>query len=152
MPAKASTDEPRTGDFDDEESGLYPAVGKDGDYLPERWEDIVAKYGGEVDTMESPWKLVDKRDLLGVPFIIADFRFLTGDYGEDCVAVRAMTQDNVRIVFTDGSTGIRTQLKHYQQVKHRNGGIVCPNGLRVSEYEYTDPEGKTKPAKTYYVA
>lgn len=94
--------------------------------------------------------LTIKEVMKDVPHVIMDWKFSKGDYGEDFVIVRAMTTDNRKVVYNDGSTGIRQQLRQYEEAHGKNP--VYSNGLRVSEYLYTDPsDGKEKPATTWYI-
>lgn len=101
----------------------------------------------------------DKDKLLGRPMLILEWANYQGDHGP-FVTVRAMTNDGERIIFNDGSTGIRSQLdkiaKHRGVTpdwKERVSGGIAINGLRVSEYDYTDPNtGKVSKARTYYLA
>jgi len=91
----------------------------------------------------------EKAKLVGVPFVIIDYRFTEGDNGE-FVTVRLMTNKNDKIIINDGSTGIRDQLK----ALHANGvaSMYVPSGLRVSEYEYEDDKGEKSKAKTFYLS
>jgi hypothetical protein len=109
----------------------------------------------------SEWTLIgDKADLVGVPFIIAmlrwnDVKNKSGQpTGKQFVSVMAYTKDEgKKIVFNDGSTGVAQQLSTYVAKHDRDTGILCDKGLRVSEYDYEDPEtGITTRAKTYYIA
>lgn len=78
----------------------------------------------------------DKARLLGMPFIIIEYRFHDGDFGDaDFVAVHLVTKDNGKYIITDGSTGIRAQLQQLAADTGRFGGIVVHGGLRVSEYD-----------------
>ncbi len=58
--------------------------------------------------------LVDKESLLGVPFVITSFTFRQSDMAKvEYVSVEATTKDDQRIVFNDGSTGVRRDLVNY---------------------------------------
>ncbi len=58
--------------------------------------------------------LVEKEELLGVPFVITSFTFRQSDMAKvEYVSVEATTKDDRRIVFNDGSTGIRRDLVNY---------------------------------------
>lgn len=96
----------------------------------------------------------DKQALIGSPFVILQWRFLLGDFGE-FVAAHIMTRDAVdghnKFVLIDGSTGIREQLRIFQDQTGKNGGLVCKRGLRASDYTFTDEKGNEKPARTYYI-
>ncbi len=58
--------------------------------------------------------LIDKDELVGIPFVITSFTFRESDMAAvEYVSVEAITRDNQRIVFNDGSTGIRRDLVNY---------------------------------------
>ncbi len=58
--------------------------------------------------------LVDKNELVGIPFVITSFTFRESDMAAvEYVSVEAITKDNQRIVFNDGSVGIRRDLVNY---------------------------------------
>jgi hypothetical protein len=112
--------------------------------------------------LEQEWKLVDKEQLVGIPFLIHSFRFShgVGENGEK-VSVQIITPDDKRLVFNDGSTGVYDQLLEIFEGKGRSGGVLCERGLRVSDYYY-DPKGRGDISKepktgyekgsTYYIA
>jgi hypothetical protein len=103
----------------------------------------------------SEWELIEKEKLVDVPFIIARIRFNDGDFG-DFTSVCCFLQDGKKVVFNDGSTGIKKQLQTAISKNGRETGIFC-EGLKASHYKYTDnnPESKTYgkelPATTYYI-
>ena len=100
----------------------------------------------------SAWTLTKKESLIGVPFVIAGFQWNETTKG-DFMSVRIFLEDGTKAVFNDGGTGIPQQLRTYEEKHNRNTAILCKQGLRVSEYTYTDPkDGKEKPAETYYIA
>lgn len=98
----------------------------------------------------------DKVQLIGVPFLLLDCRFNNGDNG-DFVSIALITEDNRKLIINDGSTGICKQLagivkrRGEQGVTHPQSNLWVKGGLSVSEYDYTDDEGKVKRAKTFYV-
>jgi len=101
----------------------------------------------------------DKDSLIGVPLLIFGYAFHAGDFGKDgFVSVEAITEENRKIVFNDGSTGIRQQLRTLED-KGILTGIICKNGLRKSEYYFNAETGETNnhggegfsPASTYYL-
>lgn len=104
------------------------------------------------------YTVVEKSSLLNVPFLILSWeegknvKFENDGKPAGFTIVRGVTQNNDKVLFVDGSTGIRDQLTVFQQVSGRSGGLLAKFGLRVSEYEYTDAKGKKIPAKTYYIA
>jgi hypothetical protein len=97
---------------------------------------------GELDDTS----VVEKADLVGVPMVITAWRQKASDMGE-YVIVNAATP-NGKVVFADGSTGIKEQLIKFDVV---GKPIVVPKGLRRSDYTYKDDEGKAIPATTYYL-
>lgn len=170
--AKDSTDVATTEAVDD--LTMVNTLAKGIDFVPETWEEVAAAFEGELIEFEgSPWKVIDKAELVGVPFVIADVRAYYGKFDNDVVAVMALVQgdDNEkvrRVVFNDGSTGIKEQVLHMVRTTGRKAGILCAGGLRASDYTYTPtdldgnslvgkkaPDGTTykeTPATTYYVA
>lgn len=134
-----------------EESREIVGMNLDPNYLPESWDDVAKLYGDEVVEYREPWEVVKKETLVGVPFMIYQFDFREGSYGEMAI-VKAVLQDGTRVLFVDGSSGLREQLAAMKG-SGRVGGIMCPKGLRVSEYLYDNSTtGKQEPAKTYYLA
>ena len=103
------------------------------------------------DLIGDGFSLSEKSALVNVPFLIFDSKIVTdGDHGDFSVT-RVVTSDGRKLVLTDGGTGIFRQI---QQMHGRGifGGVICKEGLTVSEYTYTDEKGKDTPAKTYYFA
>lgn len=94
---------------------------------------------------------VEKETLMGKPFILTSWHYQPdGDFGEFAVC-EVTTIDDEKLLFIDGSTGIKDQLKLYEQKLGGVKPIYVPKGLRVSNYTYDDPfDGKSKPASTYY--
>lgn len=92
----------------------------------------------------------EKGRLVGVPFIILDWQFNEGDNGQ-FVSLRVITQANEKLVINDGSTGIYRQLMEIADTGEERA-VFCKRGLRVSNYDYTDPKTQEKkPASTYYL-
>lgn len=103
------------------------------------------------DLIGDGFSLTEKNVLVNVPFLIFDSKIVDGgDHGAFSVT-RVVTSDGRKLVLTDGGTGIHRQI---QQMHGRGiyGGVLCKEGLTVSEYDYTDEKGKVTPAKTYYFA
>lgn len=105
--------------------------------------------------------LRDKTELIGLPFRITGVFFTRNEKGIEYANVEATDKDGEEFDFIDSSTtGIKHQLSTFLSLKGVtpafNGdvydvNIVCPKGLRVSEYEVQDMRGNTKLAKTYYL-
>lgn len=119
----------------------------------------ILKAAGLEPTVVNEFELIeDKKTLIDVPFIILSYKFHPGDYGGEFVSVSAITDQNKKIVFNDGSTGIRAQLQALSD-KGIQTGIICMHGLRVSEYYYNadtkevsnDKAEGFAPASTFYL-
>lgn len=117
-------------------------------------------YGVEtVESYGTGFEPIDKRQLVDVPFVIVQYGFHKGDYG-DYVFVHAVTKRNEKVIFSDGSvkSGIARQLADIAVEREKMGrdtraGILVARGLRISEYDYTDPgTGEVRPAETYYLS
>ena len=98
----------------------------------------------------------DQKDLLtGRPMLLMEWSFYEGDFGGNFAAIRAVVQNPdksvSRYIFNDGSAGICEQLARYTKRTGITGGLVVRQGLRRSDYTYTDEEGNERPASTYYL-
>lgn len=114
-----------------------------------------AEYGGG--------QLVEKESLVGVPFVVLDWntrkssKFTRAENSvitpTEFVVVSIVDANSERKIFTDGGTGILPVLQaHFDRTQSR-GGIYCKEGLRRSEYTYTDEHtGQSSAARTYYLA
>lgn len=129
------------------------------DFIPDTWEEVAEAFAGEIVVFEgSPWKVVDKDTLIGVPFMICDVRVSwSTKFDNPFVNILALTKENEKVVINDGSTGIMEQMLHMLNKSKRKAGIMCENGLRKSEYEVEvydafKDETKTIQAATYYIA
>lgn len=140
-----------------------------GNYVPDNFAALVEyaeqHYGEIIEVEGSPWQVIDKAKLVGVPFMIADARLYDGKFGE-AIAVMLMTEkpldpdderDKGRYVINDGSTGVKEQLLGMIRRTGRKGGIMVSRGLRASEYMFqqtdfdNNPIGPEIPATTYYL-
>jgi len=102
----------------------------------------------------------DKRKLVGVPLFVMEWKFSTSETvtrdGElveyvSCRIVGERGGKTIKAVFADGGTGIYSQLRAYTNRTGRTRGMMVPNGLRVSDYTFTNPmTGEKSPASTYY--
>jgi hypothetical protein len=123
--------------------------------------DALANAGATVDNFNEYGNgfsiLRDKAQLSGKPFVVLEWRFNTGTFGEFASAL-IVTEDGTKCVLNDGSTGIFTQLRMVTDSRERNdvantqSGLLVKNGLRVSEYTYSDEKGNEIPARTWYLA
>lgn len=90
----------------------------------------------------------DKKRLVGVPLMLLDWTFREGDYTDQYVSIMAVAQMEGGVIgkyiINDGSTGIRVQLREYQDETGRTGGLMVRNGLRMSEYPVNMEDGETK--------
>lgn len=78
--------------------------------------------------------LEDKDILVKQPFIMIQWAFTPGDFGEEYLIARVMTADGKKFVVTDGSTGLCRQVREFEQEYGAQRGLVCKRGLRKSEY------------------
>ena len=102
----------------------------------------------------------DKSTLVGVPFMILEWRFNKSDHADDkpFVSAAAVTRDGRKIVINDGGSGICDQLimvtglRKMSDHPQPQAGLMVQQGLTRSDYEYTDEKGKTAKATTYYLS
>jgi len=122
----------------------------------------IAAAGLDVHVINTVELVEDKDTLVGKPFLITAYRINPdGDFGE-FVSVLAITKGNRRVVFNDGSSGIKTQLQELAQ-KGITSRILCNSGLRRSDFRFDEKTGEivkrsdpryaeSSPAKTYYLS
>jgi hypothetical protein len=108
--------------------------------------------------------VVEKDRLVGVPFIIAEWRFNSGSYKDEngdsrqFVSAACVTKSGDKWVINDGGTGIAEQLATVTRRRLAKGhatpqnGLLVPAGLTVSHYEREDEKGIMQPAKTFYLS
>lgn len=94
-------------------------------------------------------QITNKHNLVGVPFIVVEAKFLDGRYGP-FVFMKIVTQQNIKGYIVDGSTGIYAQALEIVQNSGKIVPMYCPRGLTVSEYQYSDESGVEHPATTFY--
>ena len=144
-------------------TGLVPSLAGsrvNPNVIPDSFDEAIAllteQGDGVVEYEGSPWHVVDKKHLIGVPFIIMGWGFTEGDRGL-FVSLLAITKTEVpdengnkvnRVVINDGGTGIRAQWETLCASNKAKPGMLVGNGLRVSEYNH--PE--YGPSQTYYLA
>lgn len=123
--------------------------------------DALAGIGATVDNFSEYGNgfpiLKDKATLTGKPFVILSWKFHEGTYGTFVSAI-VVSESGDKCVLNDGSTGIKDQLEMVTASRVRNGvantqsGLIVRNGLRSSEYSYSDADGRQIPAVTWYLA
>lgn len=116
----------------------------------------------------SGFSVVEKESLVGVPFVIVEWRFNDGKFSEPFVSAECVTKHGDKVVINDGSTGICRQLREIAEQRENAGnpnarmGLVVPNGLTRTDYWFNEDTKETSskpqtgkgwgPARTYYLA
>jgi hypothetical protein len=77
--------------------------------------------------------LQDKNLLVGKRCVFMHWRFSEGDFGV-FVSAAVVTTEGEKYIVNDGGAGIHADLMEYSARTGRFGGMLAPNGLRVSEY------------------
>jgi hypothetical protein len=101
------------------------------------------------DDLGHGFKVTDKATLVKVPMLIMGYRFQESDTAQ-FVTVFAVTEDDRKVIFNDGGTGIYAQLQKYNE-KAINS-ILLRDGLTRSDYQYADDKGVMRDATTYYLS
>jgi hypothetical protein len=106
-------------------------------------------------------ELVDKAELIGVPFCITAVWFTENQRSIEYAYVEGMRVDGTVFTFNDSSSGVKAQIESILQGKGVDTvpteeapyefRLIIPKGLRKSEYEVKDERQRTKIAKTYYL-
>lgn len=107
------------------------------------------------------FKVTDKDKLIGVPLFLVEWRFNSSSKFLDksgkplvFVSVAAVTKSGDKVIFNDGSTGIKDQLvmvtEQRQERSHPTPqcGLLIEEGLKPSDYTLDDGNS----ARTYYLA
>lgn len=185
--AKRTNEEPLPGEvtFDEEdrlrEAGLLPDTTAPDPILrfvpaaaPIDWEDAISQFGDDLVVFEgSPYHPIDKRYLVGKPFIIVGWtiqREQASSFGQEFVSLLAVTQDGIpdkatgevvnRVVINDGADpGILGQVRSLVNEGRMRPGMLCKNGLRMTEYQARDregnylfnPDGSELQGQSYYI-
>jgi hypothetical protein len=110
----------------------------------DNFEDVLAAFAAEgIQLLDaSDWvgagsDLIDKERLLGVPFLLIQWKFLQSqDYeGSSFVVCHILTRHNERLMFMDGSKGgIRDDLIEASKNTNQFHAMIVKNGLRKSDY------------------
>jgi len=130
----------------------------------EELEAFLATLGLSIDEalfIASDYELADKADLVGIPLFVIQWDFkVSEEYaGEYAVIHAARMDDGRKIVFADGSLGIRDQLANVTFKRKDAGtsprayqaGLAVPKGLVRSDYPAGKGlDGNDRPAGTTY--
>jgi len=123
----------------------------------ESWDQVSQLPADAVVIVDDFVKLDDKSRLINVPFFARKWWFTEGDMGEfavvQCVLSRPImtpTGETSKVIVTDGSTGIHSQLRETTKRTGKTTGLLVRNGLRVSQYTADTEEGP-KNAETFYL-
>lgn len=125
-----------------------------------------AKLAGEIENFDdygTGFTMVDKSELLDQDFLILEWQRRKSDFKQDYVFVTAVTSDDRKVMFSDGSmtSGLASQLEMVAEQRAARGvpehlqrmNLYVPRGLDASDYMYYDKElDKDIPARTYYLA
>jgi hypothetical protein len=147
-------------DKSEQTTAVVPVDGFTDDALKEfdSWDDV-AKVTGNVtvaaDVLGNGYSILeDKSKLLNEPFMIVKYGVHPSEkiQGKLFTTIHVLTKGGDKYVVNDGGTGIHQQLTDLKTQM----GTVCPlmvsRGLRVSEYDYEDPNtGEKTKAETYYI-
>ena len=127
---------------------------------------LFSKYGVSADTIANygtGFSVVkDKNTLVNKRLMILEWHFYPSDKGSgDMVTVHAFTSEGDKVIFNDGSTGVREQLRRVMDMRMKNGqdevsacrALIVNNGLMARSYDYTDPTtGEVSKATTFYLS
>lgn len=94
-------------------------------------QDYAKDYGSGFD-------IVDKAIFVNKTICILEWRFASGDYGDDTskfVIATVVAKDDSKGIITDGSTGLCDQLLQISAEEGRFGGLIVRKGLRESTYD-----------------
>lgn len=92
----------------------------------------------------------DKSRLVDTPFVIMGYRLNDSKLSPDGFSsVFLVTETGEKWILNDGGTGIHAQLAKYAE-HGITQGIMVPQGLVQSDYEWTDENGRERPGTTFY--
>lgn len=110
----------------------------------------------------NPFESVDKSQLIGIPHLIVQWRFIAGDFGEYAIAHAIARLDNGTdwlVLYADGSkSGIYDQLRQLTASRladgheHPQQGALIRGGLTESNYEVEGADGSMIAGTTYYLS
>jgi hypothetical protein len=119
-------------------------------------------FGADAEVIEVV-AISDKSDLLDVPFIVREAWLQVSPSEVEYLTLTVETERKGLLTILDSSTtGIRAQMLERPELeriydssvteKITGLNLFAPRGLRVSEFKVVDRRGKTKNARTYYIA
>lgn len=102
----------------------------------------------------------EKGNLVGVPFIILEWRFNKSahDAERPFVSAAIVTKDGRKLILNDGGTGICEQLNNVtaQRIAAEHPkpqvGLMVKDGLTRSDYKYVNDKGTESTATTFYLS
>lgn len=115
----------------------------------------------DISNYGNGFKVLDNLDkLIGMQFVVIQWRIVAGDHGE-FVSAYVMTERDEKFIVNNSSlkSGFAAQLMAVTASRLRRGidpnsaqaGLLCRDGVRKSTYTYTDAMGDSHPATTYYI-
>lgn len=126
---------------------------------------LLAAFPGAVvrDSVDySGGEVVEKDTLVGIPFVVLDWRVSSSDAYErivdgvitssEFIIVQVGTSDGQRLLFTDGGVGIRPILEQFTEDTGSRAGLLVRHGLRRSEYSKKMDDGTSRDAVTFYLS
>jgi hypothetical protein len=100
------------------------------------------------DEMGNGFKILqDKSKLVGVRALFLNWRFSEGNFGTFVSAAVVTSDTNEKWILNDGGSGIHADLMEYSARTGRFGGMIAPNGLRVSEYTTCNSCNAPRPSR-----
>lgn len=132
---------------------------------------LFQQYGISAETIANygtGFAVVDKATLVNKRLMILEWHFYDSDKGSgDMCTVHAFTAEGDKVIFNDGSSGVREQLRNVMNVRVKNGvpeanacrALIANNGLMARTYQRRDDnnelmfeDGKPVTATTYYIS
>jgi hypothetical protein len=123
---------------------------------------LFAQYGVSADTIANygtGFTVVKKDTLINKKLVILEWHFYPSDKGPgDMVTVHAFTNEGDKVIFNDGSSGVREQLRRVMNTRMKNGvdeatacrALYVNGGLKSRTYDWTDPDtGEISKATTF---
>lgn len=105
--------------------------------MPERVGDLIG---------DGYYLCEDKQQLVGVKFIIVAMGWQPKGFGDGYATLHVLTAKGDKLILNDGGTGIAEQVQQMMRAGIRVP-LLCPRGLRRSDYEH--PEAG--PSTTFYL-